>query len=29
MYDEVVKEPVPEDFLSILKKIDESKDNTA
>ena len=24
MYDEVVQEPVPEDFLDILKKIDEA-----
>ena len=29
MYDEVVREPVPEDFLSILTKIDERKDDTA
>jgi hypothetical protein len=29
MYDEVVQEPVPEDFLTILKKIDENKDGTA
>ena len=25
MYDEVVQEPVPDDFLELLKKIDESK----
>jgi len=25
MYDEVVQEPVPEDFLELLKKIDEKK----
>ena len=25
MYDEVVQEPVPDDFLDLLKKIDESK----
>ena len=25
MYDEVVQEPVPEDFLELLKKIDENK----
>jgi len=24
MYDEVVQEPVPEDFLELLKQIDES-----
>jgi hypothetical protein len=28
MYDEVVQEPVPEDFLELLKKIDETKDKT-
>jgi len=27
MYDEVVQEPVPDDFLSLLGKIDETKDN--
>lgn len=26
MYDEVVQEPVPEDFLVLLGKIDEAKD---
>lgn len=25
MYDEVVQEPVPDDFLELLKKIDEKK----
>ena len=25
MYDEVVQEPVPDDFLDLLKKIDETK----
>jgi hypothetical protein len=25
MYDDVVQEPVPDDFLDLLKKIDESK----
>ncbi len=25
MYDEVVQEPVPNDFLDLLKKIDETK----
>jgi hypothetical protein len=25
MYDEVVQEPVPEDFLELLKRIDEKK----
>lgn len=25
MYDDVVQEPVPDDFLELLKKIDESK----
>jgi hypothetical protein len=32
MYDEVVQEPIPEDFLDLLKKIDEiqgKKDGTA
>jgi len=27
MFDEVVQEPVPDDFLSLLKQIDEGKDN--
>ena len=27
MYDEVVQEPVPEDFLLLLKQIDKVKDN--
>jgi hypothetical protein len=26
MYDDVVQEPVPDDFLELLKKIDVSKD---
>jgi hypothetical protein len=26
MYDEVVQEPVPEDFLALLGQIDEAKD---
>ena len=25
MYDDVVQEPVPDDFIDLLKKIDESK----
>jgi hypothetical protein len=25
MYDEVVQEPVPEDFLEILRKVDQVK----
>ncbi|HXJ03199.1 MAG TPA: NepR family anti-sigma factor [Micropepsaceae bacterium] len=25
MYDDVVQEPIPEDFIDLLKKIDESK----
>ena len=32
MYDEVVQEPIPEDFLDLLKKIDEvqgKKDGSA
>jgi hypothetical protein len=29
MYDEVVQEAVPEDFLSLLKKIDENKEDKA
>ena len=27
MFDEVVQEPVPDDFLVLLKQIDEGKDN--
>jgi len=27
MFDEVVQEPVPDDFISLLKQIDEGKDN--
>jgi hypothetical protein len=26
IYDNVVKEPIPDDFLSLLRKIDESQD---
>jgi len=28
MYDEVVEEQLPDDFLSILKKLDQSSDNS-
>jgi hypothetical protein len=27
LYDEVVQEPVPDDFLAILREIDETKDD--
>ena len=27
MFDEVVQEPIPDDFLALLKQIDEGKDN--
>jgi hypothetical protein len=26
MYDEIVQEPVPDDFMDLLRKIDESAD---
>jgi anti-sigma factor NepR-like protein len=29
MYDEVVQEPIPDDFIGILKQIDEHKDDKA
>jgi hypothetical protein len=29
MYDNVVKEPVPDDFLNLLQKIDEHEDSHA
>ena len=29
IYDNVVKEPVPDDFLNLLQKIDDSEDNHA
>ena len=27
LYDEVVQEPIPDDFLAILRKIDETEDD--
>ena len=29
IYDEIVKEPVPDEFLALLQKIDERQDDTA
>ena len=29
MYDEVVQEPIPDDFMGLLKQIDEHKDDKA